>query len=70
MPITTLYRSRFFLIKKVSAEKGPLTLIPLFFKDLIDGIIIFSSSLKLSMVSQCGFKPSRANLGVFFKNLQ
>jgi len=52
MPITTSYFLIFFLIKKVSAEKGPLTLNFFFFKELIAGLIIFSSSLVFSVDSQ------------------
>ena len=61
MPITTLYLSIFFFKKKVSDEKGPLILMPFFIKYFIVGIIIFSSSLKLSIVSQCGLSPKMAN---------
>ena len=67
MPITTSYFLIFFFKKKVSAENGPSTFNPFFFKYFIDGIIILSSSLNLSIVSQCGFKPKTAILIFFLK---
>jgi len=44
----------------VSAEYGPLTFIPFFFLILITEGIIFSSSLNLEILSQCGFNPVTA----------
>ena len=53
----------FCLVKKVSAENGPLIKILSFLKNLIAGLIILSSSPTFSIDSQCGFKPKIANLG-------
>ena len=66
IPTTTSNFLIFFFKKKVSAEKGPDILIFLFFKKFIAGIISVFSSLILSIVSQCGFKPKIAIFGIFF----
>ena len=49
-----------FVLKKVSAGNGH-NIYSFFLIILIAGIIILSSSLNLSIVSQCGFNPSTAN---------
>ena len=59
----------FFLIKKVSAEKGPSIFNFADLNRLMAGIICFCSSPTLSIVSQCGFRPSTAIFGFFFKFL-
>ena len=67
IPIIT---SNFFLLffkNIVSAGKGPFTFI-LFFKDLITGCTILISSLNSKILSQWGFKPKTAILGLNPKN--
>ena len=64
MPTTTSNLSIFLLIKKVSAEKGPCKFNFLFFSKFIAGIMCSSSSPLFSIVSQCGFKPKIAILGL------
>ena len=48
----------------MSAECGPDILYHNFDKDLIAGLNIFSSSLKRSVLSQCGLSPKTAILGL------
>ena len=51
----------------MSEEYGPETLILIFFKYFIAGIISFFSLFSLSKLSQCGFNPVTAILGFIFK---
>ena len=62
MPITISNFSIFFFKKKVSAGKGPDTWMFFFISIIIAGLIILSSSLNLSTVSQWGFNPKIAIL--------
>ena len=64
MPTIT---SNFFLFsfrKQVSAEKGPETLNFDLFKSFTTGLMIFSSSLNLLMLSQWGLRPKIPILGL------
>ena len=56
----------FFLIKNVSAEKGPVIFNFSDLNCLMAGIISFCSSPFFSIVSQWGFRPSTAIFGFLF----
>ena len=66
MPTITSNFLRLSFKNKVSAGKGP-EILYLFFNNLIVGLIIFSSSLKILILSQCGLSPVTAILGFLLK---
>ena len=55
-------------MNSVSDTKGPLIIIPNFFKTLIEGIIIFFSSDPFLNSALCGFSPITPIFG-FFLNI-
>ena len=69
IPIITSKFSLFFFKKIVSAANGPEILYFDFFSDFTTGMIIFSSSLNLPILSQCGFRPVNPIRGFFLKYL-